>query len=100
MCSIKYYSVTLGDEASKYILRVSGYSEDAGDSFNDAGHRLGLQMEWDSLHLDSENDQFSGEKCAGSGWWWNYLGISFLNGQVISWHLLQGRMMIKSNEWK
>ncbi|KAL3847221.1 hypothetical protein ACJMK2_018143 [Sinanodonta woodiana] len=88
-----YSSFTVGDENSKYILRVAGYSGDAGDSMTEHSNMLFSTQ-------DKDNDKLS-TNCAVTfvGAWWykschavNLNGVygSKLSGQGINWKLLSG----------
>jgi len=92
----RYTSFSVGNEASKYKLTVSGYSGNAVDQF--ATHN-GFKF----TTFDSDNDVYAGN-CAQSfkgGWWYGACHHSNLNGkyffggsnpyaQGIHWHAFTG----------
>ena len=71
----QYTSFSVGDSESNYILSVSGFSGNAGDSFGDlSGYQFSTR--------DRDNDIW-GSNCAQSfkgGWWYNNCHFSNLNG--------------------
>ncbi|KAL3847230.1 hypothetical protein ACJMK2_018152 [Sinanodonta woodiana] len=70
-----YSSVTVGDENSKYILRVAGYSGDAGDSISEHNNMFFSTQ-------DKDND-IRNISCAATyfgAWWYNACHASNLNG--------------------
>ncbi|XP_061176990.1 ficolin-2-like [Saccostrea echinata] len=75
----KYSTFYVGDEGSKYILTVSGYSGTAGDSMADNNG-----MKFSTKNQD--NDQYGSGACATSyhgAWWYNTCTLSNLNGEYI-----------------
>ncbi|XP_061170778.1 ficolin-2-like [Saccostrea echinata] len=79
---IKYSSMTLGDEASKYAISLSGFSGDVADCFlTGVSNALINNMKFTTV--DQDNDLRSGENCAilfKSGWWHNACHCSNPNG--------------------
>ncbi|XP_052715844.1 ryncolin-1-like [Crassostrea angulata] len=72
-----YSSFSVGDEASKYQLQVTGYSGNAGDS-------LDYSNNMNFTTLDQDNDRSSGVNCATkyrSGWWFNECYRANPNGE-------------------
>src|SRR5688572_17483086 len=82
--SAEYEFFQLSDEASGYVLNVSGYTGDAGNAFNyyNAPHRsVGMKF----TTFDKDYDGYASGNCAslsGGGWWWNWCSVSDLNSHV------------------
>lgn len=77
----KYSKFAVGNEASKYVLHVSGYSGNNGDSF--LSHN-GMKFST----FDRDNDRYSGGNCAHSykgGWWYGACHASNLNGRYFDY---------------
>ncbi|XP_065830597.1 ficolin-2-like isoform X2 [Oscarella lobularis] len=71
----KYSTFSVGDESTKYVLGVSGYSGNASDSL---GWHNGMKFST----KDQDNDNFKGN-CAVSylgSWWFDECYVSNLNG--------------------
>ena len=71
----KYSTFSVGDESTKYVLGVSGYSGTAGDSLD---YHNGMKF----TTKDQDNDDDS-RNCAvvrHGAWWYNYCSFSSLNG--------------------
>ena len=78
--SVEYSSFSLGPEADKYRLRVSGFSGDEGDAIaapvGPARIANGMQFSC----LDEDNDNAPTMQCARlSGWWTNWCDRSTIN---------------------
>ena len=111
--SAEYQFFRLGNNASAYILNVSGYTGDAGDAFNYYYAPWAAQGIKFST-FDNDND-LAPSNCAlnaGGGWWWNYCSYSGLNAHMAtynSWgtlpdigvtttrYVFRSRMMMKQN---
>ncbi|KAL3847223.1 hypothetical protein ACJMK2_018145 [Sinanodonta woodiana] len=89
-----YSSFTVGNETSKYLLRVDGYSGNAGDSMTYHSNMMFSTQ-------DNDNDLYSGN-CAmiyQSAWWYRACHTSHLNGiygstisgHGIHWKTLSGQ---------
>ncbi|XP_062574227.1 ficolin-1-like [Saccostrea cucullata] len=82
---IKYSTITLGDEASKYAISLSGYSGDVDDCFLTgvpAAHLNNMKFST----KDQDNDLYS-LNCAikfKSGWWHNACHCSNPNGLYLA----------------
>jgi ficolin len=93
----QYTSFQIGDASTKYILKVSGYSGTAGDSFS--SHHINQKFST----YDQDNDVYSGS-CAiryKSAWWFDACFRSTLNGEYqnrgnsrygygLNWHPWKG----------
>jgi len=79
--SVEYSSFSLGSEADKYRLSVSGSSGDVGDAIAAAVYpgRISNGMQFSCF--GSDNDNHPGGLCRGglSGWWFNVCDRSALN---------------------
>jgi len=112
--SAEYQFFQLSNNASGYVLNVSGYTGDAGDAFSY------FYAPWKAVGMkfttfDKDSDFAPNSNCAKSaagGWWWNYCGVSGLNAHMVtynSWGTLvdirlaptravsRSRMMMKRN---
>lgn len=72
-----YSNFSVGDEASKYQLQVTGYSGNAGDS-------LDYHNNMKFTTLDQDNDGHSSSNCATmwrSAWWFNACFHTNPNGE-------------------
>src|SRR6218665_1081108 len=111
--SAEYETFQLSNNANGYVLYVSGYTGDAGDSLNhsNAGYKA-QGMKFSTIDKDQDLAPSNCAVSAGSGWWWNYCGVSGLtaqNGGYNSWGTLsdkrlaptrfvsRSRMMLKRN---
>ncbi|XP_078693220.1 uncharacterized protein LOC144922968 [Branchiostoma floridae x Branchiostoma belcheri] len=79
----RYSSFSVGDASGNYVVSISGYSGDAGDSLTNSG-RADINGRMFST-IDRDNDGNS-VNCASSyskgGWWYPLnCGESFLNGR-------------------
>ncbi|XP_071128201.1 uncharacterized protein [Mytilus edulis] len=78
----EYASFLVGDESSKYVLNVTGYSGNAGDCLNSKdinGRANGMKF----TTKDQDNDR-SSSNCASTlkgGWWFSACEYCALNGQ-------------------
>ena len=111
--STEYDSFRLSNEASKYVISLTGYTGDAGDAFSVATYSTWMTNGMKFTTIDNDNDNLSNDNCANKsdgGWWWNNCGTSCLNSyKTSSWGTLQllglsstryvqsGRMLIKKN---
>ena len=73
----KYSTFSIGDESTRYVLNVSGYSGNAGDSL-DTHHEMKFTTK------DQDNDAYTSGNCAHAypgGWWYRncYVSGSSLN---------------------
>ncbi|XP_078330623.1 ficolin-2-like [Crassostrea virginica] len=76
---VKYSSFSVGDEASKYTVSVSGYSGDVGDCFT---RQINYINNMKFSTFDNDNDRVDGS-CASShygGWWYNQCHCANPNG--------------------
>ena len=90
----KYSSFKLGNSATKYTLRVTGYSGNAKDSLS---YHNGMKFST----KDSDNDRW-GSNCAVSykgAWWYNSCHHSNLNG-LYSKTQKQGSQYNTWYQWK
>lgn len=77
-----YSNFSVGDEASKYQLQVTGYSGNGGDSLY-----VNNNMKFSTQDQDNDQDNgpdWSGGNCATryrTGWWFNYCTYTNPNGQ-------------------
>ena len=87
----QYSTFTVGNESSKYILNVTGYSGTAGDS-------LVYHNSMKFTTRDRENDNHGGIQCANfrrGAWWYNACSYSNLNGLYLS-----GQSNLHGIEWR
>nr|XP_022309172.1 ficolin-2-like [Crassostrea virginica] len=73
---VKYSSFSVGDEASKYTVSISGYTGNVGDCFTNTIQFMKFSTK------DQDNDAFDGH-CAvsyNSGWWYNNCHCANPNG--------------------
>ena len=78
--SVEYSSFSLGPQADKYRLSVSGFSGDVGDALGAPVHpaRTGNGMQFTTP--DQDNDNSPGHCDNGKdGWWFNWCTRSTLN---------------------
>jgi len=87
--SVEYSSFSLGSEADKYRLSVSGFSGDEGDALaapvQPARRANGMQFSC----FGSDNDRHPTRHCLNgdAGWWLNYCTRSALNSDTrASWN--------------
>ncbi|XP_078574846.1 uncharacterized protein LOC144861038 isoform X2 [Branchiostoma floridae x Branchiostoma japonicum] len=85
----RYNTFLVGDASGNYVVSISGYSGDAGDSLTNSG-RPNINGRMFST-IDRDNDGHSNAHCASlfsqGGWWYPIsCGQSFLNGKY-SCHL-------------
>jgi len=80
--SVEYSSFSVGPEADKYRLNVSGFSGDEGDALAAPVNQLtrvanGMQFSC----LGADNDELAVGLCTGGrgGWWFNRCTRSLLN---------------------
>ncbi|XP_062597429.1 fibrinogen-like protein 1 [Saccostrea cucullata] len=82
----QYYIFYVGNEDSKYVLTVSGYSGTAGDS-------LAWQNGMKFSTKDEDNDR-SGGNCAVTyhgAWWYNACHNSNLNGEYVNYNVTNAK---------
>eukprot|EP00105_Crassostrea_gigas_P010506 XP_011425801.1 PREDICTED: tenascin-R [Crassostrea gigas] len=98
-----YSSFSVGDEASKYQLQVTGHSGNAGDGMDYNNNRK-------FSTLDQDNDRWDSVNCATyhrSAWWFNDCTLTNPNGEyadsektdekyVTWWHWKNSWMSLKS----
>ena len=83
----KYSTFSVGDESTKYVLGVGGYSGNAGDSL-----RVDYHNGMNFTTKDQDNDQRGSTNCAVQyygAWWYKHCYHSSLNGGYhdgIRWH--------------
>jgi hypothetical protein len=102
----EYESFSVSSESTNFILRVSGYSGNAGDALagsTSVGNAQGMMF----TTYDRDNDKQVAGNCADNpnhgGWWWNYCSWCNINMNFAgSWTVEQkgsdviaARMMIK-----
>jgi len=104
--SAEYASFSVGSEADKYRLSVSGYSGDAGDALAAPviSYRIANGMKFTTP--DQDNDEDPGQ-CGGrvTAWWFNKCARSLLNIDMDGiWNavtdesitdIMDARMMVK-----
>ena len=74
----EYATFSIGDESTKYVLSVSGYSGDAGDSLGPTHSAMKFTTK------DQDHDTLDGDNCAvvyRGGWWFKDCHDSGLNGE-------------------
>ena len=78
---MEYSSFSVGSEADKYRLSVSGFSGDTGDALAAPVHPARICNGMQFSTPDQDNDNNSGGHCFGGkdGWWYNWCGRSALN---------------------
>ncbi|XP_019621131.1 PREDICTED: receptor-type tyrosine-protein phosphatase alpha-like [Branchiostoma belcheri] len=83
----RYGMFSVGDESGNYVVSISGYSGDAGNSLTNTGNRGRSNINGRMFStIDRDNDGNTGTDCASvfsNGGWWYPLGCgqSFLNGR-------------------
>ncbi|XP_048750543.2 ficolin-2-like [Ostrea edulis] len=80
---VKYSSISVGNEASKYVISISGFSGNVGDCFT-SEHPIN-NMKFTTK--DQDNDVKSSNNCAvqyQSGWWHNSCHCSNPNGLYLA----------------
>ncbi|XP_061170841.1 angiopoietin-2-like [Saccostrea echinata] len=80
---VKYSSISLGNEASKYLMSLSGYSGDVADCFTATTNPI-QNMKFSTKDQDNDVD---GNNCATlykSGWWHNKCHCSNPNGLYLA----------------
>ncbi|XP_078658332.1 receptor-type tyrosine-protein phosphatase S-like [Branchiostoma floridae x Branchiostoma belcheri] len=80
----RYNTFSVGDASGNYVVSISGYSGDAGNSLTNSG-RPDINGRMFST-IDRDNDGNAGGDCANlfsnGGWWYPVsCGLSFLNGR-------------------
>jgi len=79
--SVEYSSFSLGPEADKYRLSVSGFSGDEGDALAATvkASRISNGMQFSCFGSDNDNNPVG--QCTGgrNGWWINYCSRSGIN---------------------
>jgi len=78
---VEYSSFSLGSEADKYRLSVSGYSGDAGDAIAAPAHAYRICNGMEFSTPDQDNDNTGGQCGPTMGWWFNKCERSNLNSQ-------------------
>ena len=78
--SVEYSSFSVGPEADKYRLSVSGYSGDAGDAIAATVRAIRVANGMKFSTPDQDNDNSVGH-CQGgiNGWWYNRCARSTMN---------------------
>ncbi|XP_048751642.2 ficolin-2-like [Ostrea edulis] len=77
---VKYSNISIGNEASQYVISISGYSGNVGDCFTSGINNMKFSTK------DQDNDATSGS-CAvryQSGWWHNSCHCSNPNGLYLA----------------
>jgi len=79
--SVEYSSFSVGPEADKYRLSVSGFSGDESDALAAPVHPARIANGMKFSTPDNDNDRNGGVQCSGgvAGWWFNNCGRSLLN---------------------
>jgi len=79
--SAEYSSFSVGPEADKYRLSVSGFSGDEGDALAAPVHPMRIANGMQFSCMGEDNDKHPSYLCRRglSGWWFNYCGRSTLN---------------------
>jgi len=105
--SVEYSSFSLGPEADKYRLSVSGFSGDEGDALaaQPSARRIVNGMQFSTP--DQKNDNKPSGQCSRTkGWWFNYCSRSTLtfNTENAVWNayttglindVISARMLVK-----
>jgi len=89
----EYDNMTVQSEASNYTLHVTGYHGNAGDAFNDEHVKNWRANGMPFSTPDVDNDQWTGDQCAGvRGWWFRKCSSSCINGfgSTVSWYSARG----------
>ena len=105
--SVEYSSFSLGPEADKYRLSVSGFSGDEGDALGTAASasRIANGMQFSTPDQDNDGGP---QHCAHStGWWFRWCSRSTLNdvnnacwnAYTDAWidNIIFSRMLVKSD---
>ena len=82
----KYSTFSVGDESTKYVLGVSGYSGDAKDRLD---YHNGMKFST----KDQDNDLYHSESCAVTrhgAWWYDHCAHSNLNGDYHKKTIIDG----------
>jgi len=76
---MEYTSFSVGPEADKYRLSVSGFSGDTDDALGAPFHpdRIANGMKFSTPDQDNDNKP-SGQCSYSRGWWYNYCSRSIL----------------------
>ncbi|XP_048755856.2 ficolin-2-like [Ostrea edulis] len=80
---VKYTTITIGNEASKYVISLTGFSGNVDDCFTSSGQPIN-NMKFSTK--DQDNDVYSGS-CAvkfSSGWWHRHCHCSNPNGLYLA----------------
>jgi len=81
--SVEYSSFSVGSEADKYRLSVSGFSGDTGDALAAPVRSLRIANGMQFSTPDQDNDYNSGRCDDGTnGWWYRNCARSTLNRDV------------------
>jgi len=71
---LEYWTFTVGDEASGYVLNIGGYSGDAGDALNVTDvyyNHNGMKFTTDDRDNDLSGGNYNCAPDRGGGWWYN-----------------------------
>jgi len=104
--SVEYSSFSVGPEADKYRLSVSGFSGDEGDALAAPVHHNRVSNGMPFSCMDADNDNAPNQCGAGlSGWWFRYCDRSVLNHDTNGrwnavtdkkiWDVVSSRMLVK-----
>ena len=78
--SVEYSSFSVGPEADKYRLSVTGFSGDTGDAMAAPINPMRVVNGMQFSSSDQDNDNSGGQCLDGvSGWWFNNCARSTLN---------------------
>ncbi|XP_048769808.2 ficolin-1-like [Ostrea edulis] len=80
---VKYSSISVGNESSKYVISISGYSGNVGDCFTSIHPINNMKF----TTKDQDNDVKSGNNCAAqnqSGWWHRMCHCANPNGLYLA----------------
>jgi len=79
--SVEYSSFSVGPEADKYRLSVSGFSGDTGDALAATVNPTRIVNGMQFTTSDNDNDNKGNGVCSNgySGWWFNFCSRSTLN---------------------
>ena len=104
--SVEYSSFSVGPEADKYRLSVSGFSGDEGDAIAAPVYHQRIANGMQFSTPDQDNDGDPGQCRDGTtGWWFKWCTRSLLNHDINAvwnadtdvyiWNVISSRMLVK-----
>ncbi|XP_052079172.1 uncharacterized protein LOC127717536 [Mytilus californianus] len=79
----EYSNFSVGDEATNYVLNVSGYSGDAGNSLSYPSYKNHNGMMFSTIDRDNDRTDVSCATTFKGGWWYNACHRANLNGEYL-----------------